>query len=295
MSFESIFESPTITRDYDTEKLIRYESWSPSLQARLKALETVIQNRQTEVGERINEIKLTFSDCPPPSPTNNMDMWIDTKYRVLRVYAEKNWEFTRCAWYVGTNPQVYVPVTDDEPNPESSTPTTPTAHTDTLFTYTLNTSSGNLSGSPSPNMTLGDATVKVSVTGASTTSVNSNRQLGVVVLIYWPSDSTKEYASVKQLQILGNTSATWSIPNGYMYICEVDTNYNYMSQIHAVSFDPTVDTDTYAGATQVGSPFKYQYSKAAIDAAGANNAPVQTPRDYARGKFSLTCTITQTY
>ena len=296
MSFESIFESPTITRDYDTEKLIRYESWSPSLQARLKKIEDSIGKHQTNVGERINAIKLTFSDYPPPTPTNNMDMWIDTKYRALRVYAEKNWEFTRCSWYVGTNPQIYTPVTDDEPNPGTGVASNPKPHTEVITKYKLIEKHGDYDITPSSLMTFGtDAKIDIRVSGASTISVNSNRQLGCFVLIYWKMGSSKEYASVKQFEILGNGNASWPLPSGYSFICEIDTNFYYMKHIHAVNFDPTINIDKYSGATYVGAPFKYQYTKAAIDAVDANTAPAETSRDYARGKFELEVKFTQTY
>ena len=295
MSFETIFDSPDITRDYDTEKLIRYESWSPSLQARLKKIENSIGNNQTKVGKRINKIKLTFSDFPPPTPEDKMNMWIDTKYRVLRVFAENNWEFTRCSWYVGTNPVIYTPVTDDDPNPSSSPTQVPTKHKKTLFTYNLSNSSGNLSNSPQTEMVIGTgAKVTVKVTGASTSSVNTNRQLGCVVLIHWSSGSNKESASVKQYEILGNGTVTWNLSSSESFVCEVDTNYNYLDKIRAVSFDPTTD-DNASGGTQIGAPFKYQYTKANIDAAGPDNAPIQTPRDYARGTFRLEVTFEQTY
>ena len=298
MSFESIFDDPTITRDYDTEKLIRYESWSPSLQARLKKIEDSIGNNQTKVGRRINNINLTFSDFPPPTPDDKLNMWIDTKYRVLRVFAENNWEFTRCSWYVGTKPQIYTPVTDDPDNPGTGVANDPKPHSDKIFKYRLvdSTGKGYWDIPPTNLMTFGkNAKIDIKVTNSNTLSVSSNRQLGCFVLAYWAMGSGKEYAKVKQYEILGNGQASWSLPSGYSFICDIDTNFHYMEKIHAVNFDPTIDINTFSGATQVGSPFKYQYNKQAIIDAGPDNAPAETPRDYARGNFTFEVTFTQTY
>lgn len=115
---------------FNPENLNKWGELAPSLQARFKELEDAIDNQYKDKGTQSDNVRISFGYSAPTKPVNNAEIWIDEKYRVLRVFAKDNWEFTRAAWYGGRKPH--------ESTGGGLTPPPayePTEHQEIYFTY----------------------------------------------------------------------------------------------------------------------------------------------------------------
>lgn len=106
---------PNVTRGFNTENLIKFGDLAPSLQRMFYDLEGATYENFEQSDRRLNNKRVTIDMFPPGSPQNNVDIWIDTRYRCLRVFTEDNWEFTRVAWYGGDKSQILDPPKEDPP------------------------------------------------------------------------------------------------------------------------------------------------------------------------------------
>lgn len=117
---------------FNKENLNKWSELAPSLQKRFKDLEDAIKNQQTNINNKTDNARITFGYAAPSKPVNNAELWIDEKNRILRAYADSNWEFTRAAWYGGVKPDV---AESGSTTIKPPTPYEPTEHNDIYFTF----------------------------------------------------------------------------------------------------------------------------------------------------------------
>lgn len=262
---------PEIVRDFDTEKLIKWSNLSPSLKKRFTDLEEYISTMGSNFGKKYNRKRFTFSDFPPLNPVESSDIWVDKRYRVVRFFAENNWEFTRAAWFNdGNSGYVDPPKVDPSiPNPEEGPVYHPTQHTLNYMTYnsTSNapvyntailpeyTSNGNISYSSfSTNTTL---YIKLS---GNVVSTNDSSVLGYVLGYIYPTKMQNGMAvevQITQGAINSGRLYTYPISDRYMFGFDVDTNS------HDVVFATTDSQKATAGAEglpYMPPPFPYSYT-----------------------------------
>lgn len=308
MNITNVSSLPAVvTRDYDTEKLIKYNALSPSLQARIKKLEDNASKMTTSYTKTHNDIRMTFANFPPSSPQESKEFWVDTKYRVLRVYAEGNWEFTRAAWYKGTNGTPSAPITTDPSVPTIDIVSKPVSHTITYMTYS--SGSGNVVRPVDANYYLNGANESLLVTfsGDPQCLSGANVAVGYVLMVIyrnkiedgkvraWPITDQQINGMYGGKVLHGLAINISEGLHGNNFVIDVDTNDHPSKYITPVSFDPKIDTDKYGGTVYFGNTsFPYCISKAEADAAIAAGSYPNKPRNYApysgHFKVNVTCT-----
>lgn len=303
MNITNVSSLPAVvTRDYDTEKLIKYNALSPSLQARIKKLEDGASKMTTSYTKTHNDIRMTFANFPPSSPQESKEFWVDTKYRVLRVYAEGNWEFTRAAWYKGTNGLPSAPITTDPSVPTINTSHEPVSHSVSYMTYL--SGSGNVVRPVDANYFINGTITSfiIQSTGSIYCQAGYDVPVGYILMVIyndrvedgtayaWPiSAKTKNQIVLLQKNKSINISKN-AFAHGKQFVIEVDTNDHHSQYITPVSFDPKIDTDKYGGTVYFGNTsFPYCISRAEADAAIAAGSYPNKPRNYA--SYSGTFTI----
>lgn len=121
---------------FNLEDKIKWGELAPSLQARFTELEDEVNNQYGQYESYLNGIRITFGEQAPFNPKNNQEIWVDTKYKVVRYYAENNWEFTRASWYGGDSSGIQTPPTTDTDTPEPDIPEYETKwYTDNYFDW----------------------------------------------------------------------------------------------------------------------------------------------------------------
>lgn len=305
MNITNVSSLPAVvTRDYDTEKLIKYNALSPSLQARIKKLEDDASKMTTSYTKTHNDIRMTFANFPPSSPQESKEFWVDTKYRVLRVYAEGNWEFTRAAWYKGTNGTPSAPITTDPSVPTISVGSQPVSHNITYMTYL--SGSGNVVRPVDANYFINGVVDSFIIERAINIVCPAGKDVPVgyiLMVIYnnkvedgtayaWPISQNEDKNAIlwgkyddKHKYLPANAFA-----HGKQFVIEVDTNDHHSQYITPVSFDPKIDTDKYGGTVYFGNTsFPYCISRAEADAAIAAGTYPNKPRNYASysGHFTI--------
>ena len=298
-----------ITRDYDTEKLIKYNALSPSLQARIKKLEDAANKMVNSYTKTHNDIRMTFANFPPSSPQESKEFWIDTKYRVLRVYAEGNWEFTRAAWYKGTGANPSAPITSDPSIPAIDIHGQPVSHSLTYMTYS--SGSGNVSRPVDANYFINGTVTGFTIQSAGNIDCPAGRDAVVgyiLMVIYnnkiedgtayaWPITKTRE----NQIILLDKNNAPINLSanafaRGKQFVVEIDTNDHRSQYITPVSFDPKIDADKYSGTVYFGNTsFPYCISRAEADTAIAAGSYPNKTRNYASYSGTFTISVSCTY
>ena len=142
----------------EERRKVKWSELSPSLQEKFKNLENKVHDRAIDNSITVDSVKITISDKAPLHPENDKNLWIDTKYQVLRGYSENNWEPTRAAWSDYKN-DAYDNIMDkdiQEPGFTGAPPVKTKPITTNVFTY-YQTSSGvtkfsqtSADGLPSP-------------------------------------------------------------------------------------------------------------------------------------------------
>lgn len=298
-----------ITRDYDTEKLIKYNALSPSLQARIKKLEDSAGGMANSYTKTHNDIRMTFANFPPSSPQERKEFWIDTKYRVLRVYAEGNWEFTRAAWYKGIGANPSAPIISDPSVPAIDIHGHPVSHSVTYMTYL--SGSGNVSRPVDANYfingTVTGFTIKSS--GEIACPVGDSYVVGYILMVIYNNEieDGTAYAwpitpgRANQIILLDKYNLPINLPSnafarGKQFVVEVDTNDHHSQYISPVSFDPKIDTDKYGGTVYFGNTsFPYCISRAEYDAAIPSGSFPSKNRNYASYSGTFTISVSCTY
>lgn len=300
MNITNVSSLPAVvTRDYDTEKLIKYNALSPSLQARIKKLEDDASKMTTSYTKTHNDIRMTFANFPPSSPQESKEFWVDTKYRVLRVYAEGNWEFTRAAWYKGTNGTPSAPITTDPSVPTINTGSQPVSHNVTYMTYS--SGSGNIARPVDANYYINGTVTSFSIqsTGSISCPAGTDVAVGYILMVIYDNkmgDGTA-YAwpitakTINQIVSLGtNNLSKDAFAHGKNFVVEVDTNDHHSQYITPVSFDPKIDEDKYGGTVYFGNTsFPYCISREEADAALTAGSYPNKTRNYASysGHFTI--------
>lgn len=122
---------------FNLEDKMKWSELAPSLQDKFIELEDAIKDQNVSYTQESSDIRWTVGDTPPFNPKNNAEMWFDTKYKVLRAFAQNNWEFTRAAWYGGDSSGITPPPTTDDPTPDPDIPEyEPQEYTYTYLTHT---------------------------------------------------------------------------------------------------------------------------------------------------------------
>lgn len=295
---------------FDTERLIKWGTLSPSLQKRFTDLEDYIKTWKSNQGNIVNNKRVTFDSYPPFNAKECGELWVDTKYRILRSYAESNWEFTRAAWYDDSNTSGIV-----DPSSTDSKIPAPTGGSYTPSTYnfsymTYKSIGTNVYNSAIlPSMTSGlynyyfrgtNNIVTINIYG----SVSSSSPTDPVVYllgVFYPNGGTLSTGSIREYPITpnlinANTTYTYSIASSQNMVFDVDANAH---EVNALAPTNSQAASTNYGLVYFPAPFPYGYTDADMVTYNRTQdiTTVHHTRNYPSfsGSYTITINITTTY
>jgi len=283
-----------VTRNFNTENLIKFDDLSPSLQRRFLELEDAINNNNTQYGNRQNNKRITIDKFPPSNPRNNIDIWIDTRYRCLRVFSEDNWEFTRAAWYGGDDSGIVLPNEQDPEIPDPNNPNLPSNKREFEF-LSATITKGNITvkysdevmGNDYSYQFTGLKTNKV-VISWETTSGKLTGTSAYILGVRYPD--YKENGTAIQYPIGLSTQAGQEVINmkaKELLVIEPDSAKRKLAHIIPVNFRPAPSSTTY-----FPGPYPYQYNEADGAVYGATGNLPDKVKDYAEIPDGVTIKIT---
>ena len=110
----------------EERRKVKWSEISPSLQAKFTDLENKIGSKAKGGMEEIDSARITIGKHAPLNPQNDKELWVDTRYRVLRGYSEDYWEPTRAAWSDRYKVDYNDIKSADDPEPGWTPPASPT-------------------------------------------------------------------------------------------------------------------------------------------------------------------------
>ena len=292
---------PEVTRSFNTENLIKFSDLAPSLQKMFYDLEGATYENFEQSDRRLNSKRVTVDMFPPGNPKNNVDIWIDTRYRCLRVFTEDNWEFTRVAWYGGDKTQILNPPTEDPALTDykhAGAQTKP--HVEYIFaTFTITQSSVMIAykeGVPTTNPAInlnGDVNnieISYEVSGGSISGT-----VGYILGVKFKSD---KYSGTKVCIPINKNSDKVTIPGAYMDRFMVDVHSASrpkLENIIPLRFAPTGISADKEGVYYPEFPYGYTLGQVngIIAALGANGSyqPPGVPGSYSPLSGTVTVTV----
>ena len=311
---------------FTLENKVAWEELSPSLQARFKNIQSMIDTGLKKFNGQKDNSDITMSRKAPMNPINNKSLWIDEKYRVARAFTENYWEFTRAAWANGDYSNAPDPGTTDPGVPDIDVPTyTPKKHNIHFATWTETATSGSLTPGPDCQSVNSDGEINVgyAFTGSNCSITytfdiskchNTDKDLlGYLFYAYGPaSDYSVASETISVFKItLPNIRKLTSIGNGkYKTVISCNSGTHIKHEIESkqcrlsviMPGDQAVDALDIIKVNTSDYPYYIPVSKIGIanvipnyaDAEGGGSKPVG---DYIaiNGTISLSIDLEETY
>lgn len=287
---------------FNKENKIKWSEISPSLQSRFTALEDATRNQLSSAKKLTNGIRFTFSDTPPFNLKNNSEIWIDTKYRVIRTFADQNLEFTRAAWYGGDPSGITPPPSEDPETPGIDVPPyEPTEHTGTYLTHTESATSViheygdeyisyNSEGETSVMYNfVGMGKVRIQITTNVTNDVDVGYLLGVTGAngVYQENGTPYIWTIKKGVTV----DQTLQFNPGDWCVFDIDSEKRQIDYI----YPGDKPNDTEYLSTYFPADYPYRFPISTWD--NPSSAPPEPERHYEaiKGDFSVIITLTDSY
>lgn len=287
---------------FNKENKIKWSEISPSLQAKFKELEDAVYDQMATAKNLQQGIRLSFGDTPPFNPKNNAEVWVDTQYRILRAFADNNWEFTRAAWYGGDSSGIQPPPVTDPNVPNVNIPTyQKTNHDYTYLTHTESASNViHTYDSSLINYTeAGKTSVMYNFVGSGyinikvTTAVNNDVPVGYLLGVTGSQGQYKE----------NGTPYVWTIKKGFSLNQTMNFNsgdwfvFDLDSKGHTLVYIDPGDkpNDSLYNTTYFPADYPYRYPISTWN--NTTSMPTTPARTYEtlNGNFSVVITLRDTY
>jgi len=292
---------------FNLEDKIKWSELSPSLQQKFKDLETSVTQQRQDNDNKLNGIRISVSDTAPFNPKNNAELWFDTQYKVLRAYAENNWEFTRAAWYGGDQSGIEQPPTSDgEITPPEIPPYTPKQHKDYYMRFNETATSNSLEWNMDycTQETLGlnvrhvfgkgyntsehPNKVTITINVSSLTTTGTNDTVAYLLAVTGNAAEEMEYGDAHLWPISktrGNINETLILENGQYFAADGDSQRTRCSKV----VPGNKPNDVIYGTIYFPAEFPYR-----VDVAGWNDPNIQPSipeRSYPAVAGSFSCQI----
>lgn len=293
---------------FNLEDKMKWSELSPSLQKKFTELQDAIADQNRDYTVNTTNVRWTVGDTAPFNPVNNGEMWFDTKYKVVRGYAQNNWEFTRAAWYGGDSSGITPPPTTDDPTPDPDIPTyEPTVHSYTYLTHTESANSitheyndtictTEADGSQNVRFRFSGTDCKYNVNINVNSLSNSSGQTVCYLLgVTGSQDTPIELGDSHLWKVdkgVGNVNQDYGL-EAYDW-CVFDTDSQKRTVVKINPGDKPNDTTWQS--TYFSSEFPYRYPIASWTGGSSSTPPAPT-RNYPAisGSFSITVSVSDTY